>query len=557
MTSKLIMEVIMQVVGGLGIFLVGMKYMSEGMQAVAGSRLRKMISAATDNRVLACLVGTGITCLIQSSSVTTVMVVGFVNGGFMTLTQAIGVILGANIGTTITGWILVLKIGKFGLPILGVSALFHLFAKSEKLRYTALCIMGIGMVFFGLQIMSKALKHEEVEVALKTAFAALSGGTFLSTLKCAAVGCLATFIVQSSSATLGVTIALALSGVIDFQTAAGLIMGLNIGTTVTAFLASLGTTTNAKRAAYAHICFNILGTLWLLPLFGFYTGAIEQIVDWVQTHSPAHVESAIGAKIALAHTGFNVINTIVFLPLLGFLARAVTWMVPEKQGEEIPHLTYLDIRMIETPAFGIQQSQIEVSKMGEQVLTMSNILGESLAQEKPEPEGVKRLFHREEILDDVQREVTVFLSEMLSGSVTHEVMDSAREQLRISDELESVGDYYAMVMKRLLKLTDEGIILRDVALTDLQAIHKRVDEYVRMITHAVEEDFADILSKAVSESSEISHMVKQARQRHLERISTNPDISPFKSLAYTDMLQAYRKIKDHMLNVAEALAGAK
>ena len=205
----MILDILFKVVGGLGIFLLGMKYMSEGMQAVAGSRLRKMISAVTDNRVMACFIGTLITGIVQSSSVTTVMVVGFVNSGFMTLMQAIGVILGANIGTTVTAWIIALNISKFGLPLLGVAAFFFLFSKRERVRYTAMALLGVGMVFFGLTTMGAAFKTPEVKEYLTQAFTVMDGTTYPGVLKCAFFGMLATMIVQSSSATIGITIVLA------------------------------------------------------------------------------------------------------------------------------------------------------------------------------------------------------------------------------------------------------------------------------------------------------------------------------------------------------------
>lgn len=537
------------VIGGLGVFLLGMKHMSEGMQAVAGNRLRRMIGMATDNRILGCIVGTLVTCLVQSSSVTTVMVVGFVNGGFMTLMQAIGVIIGANIGTTITGWILVLKIGKYGLPILGVAALIYLFSRRDRLRYTALCFMGIGMVFFGLVIMGDAFKVPVVSAALKTVFAAMSATTYLGIFKCALVGCLATMIVQSSSATLGVTIALAQAGVIDFSTAAGLIVGLNIGTTITAFLASLGTTANAKRAAYAHIIFNVLGTFWLVPFFIPYTHAVQAVTGFVGRGDD------ITTQIALTHSGFNIINTLIFLPLMGYLAKFVTRLVPDKTGDQ-EHLTYLDVRMLESPAISIQQSYDELRRMGKRTLGMSAMVRELLPLSAPESASVRQVFHEEDVLDNVQKEVTVFLGNLMGGNITHELMAEARKQLRIADEFESIGDYYVTILKRRLKLAAEELDFTEEGLSEILALHDRVEGYLRMIGEALARGDEDILAKAKSGSSEITHLYKDTRDRHLGRVG-DEGVSPLKSLFYTDILQSYRKIKDHALNIAEALAGVK
>jgi len=541
-------------VGGLGIFLLGMKNMSEGMQAVAGKRLRTLISAATNNRLAACVIGTLMTCLIQSSSVTTVMVVGLVNGGFMTLMQALGVILGANIGTTITGWILALKIGKYGLPILGIAAFVYLFSRKERARYSAMAIMGIGMVFFGLETMSAGFKNPQVYDLLSNLFARMDAGTFLGVMNCALIGCTATAIVQSSSATLGITIALASSGIIDFTTAAALIFGLNIGTTITAFLASLGSTTNARRAAYAHILFNIAGSVWLFPIFYPYVALVERILDGMGGAEDG--ANNIVAKIALAHTTFNVVNTVVFLPLMGLLARMVTRMVPDKAHKEAPHLTFLDVRMLDAPAIGIQQSNDEIIRMGGHVRKMMTLLRELVFSENMDEDKVRKVFHREEIMDVVQKEVVEFLSHILSGNIPQNVVTAGRIQLRMADEYESVSDYVANILKLRLKLHNADIRLSEDGKNDILSLHDKVAAYVDTISDALRDNNADILSRARTHGDAITLLMKDLRSRHFDRVKSK-DASPLKSLAYTDILTAYRKIKDHSLNIAEALAGEK
>ena len=342
MDSAEILKMIFGIIGGLGIFLLGMKNMSEGMQAVAGDRLRKLISAITNNRFMACGVGTAVTCLIQSSSITTVMVVGMVNASLMTLMQAIGVILGANIGTTITGWILVLKIGKYGLPILGVAAFFYLFAKRDRLRFTAGIFLGLGMVFYGLQLMKHGFAPLKDIPQFIEWFSRFSPTTYFGVIRCCLVGAVLTAIVQSSSATLGITIGLATAGVIDFYTAAALVLGENIGTTITAYLASLGASSNAKRAAYAHMMINVIGVLWITAIFRWYMYGVEWFIGsdpnmMVDGNYP-HITSAIAAT----HTGFNVVNVILFLPLMGLLGKLLYKMVPQKAFEEIPRLRFLN-----------------------------------------------------------------------------------------------------------------------------------------------------------------------------------------------------------------------
>ncbi len=553
MDVALVTQIIFKVVGGLGIFLLGMKNMSEGMQAVAGNRLRHLISAVTSNRLVACGVGVLVTCLVQSSSVTTVMVVGFVNSGFMTLMQAIGVIIGANIGTTITGWILVLKIGKFGLPILGVASLIYLFSKNERLRYTAMAIMGIGMVFFGLHTMGGAFKTPEVKEILEHIFSQMGGVTYFSVMKCAFVGCVATMIVQSSSATLGVTIALAQTGIIDYQTAAGLILGLNIGTTITAFLASLGATVNARRAAYSHIIFNIVGTIWLIPVFFLYLKLIQWSVGL--TTKPGEALD-ITTLIAMTHTGFNVVNTIIFIPLIGVLSRIVTWLVDDPPQKETPHLKFLDVRMLDTPAIGIQQSLDEIAEMGRHTQKMFGFLREIVTSKTHDEKLVAKLFHREEVLDIVQKEVTEFLGDLLSGNVSHEVVQSGREQLRMADEYESISDYVAAILKLHIKKEKEELVFSAEENKELLDLHDEVSSYVDMISAGVKGERPEIISKAHTQGEAITHTIKELRATHLERVGEKMT-TPLRSLIYADILNAYRRVKDHALNIAEALAGEK
>ena len=554
----MILDILFMVVGGLGIFLLGMKYMSEGMQAVAGSRLRKMISAVTDNRIMACFIGTLITGIVQSSSVTTVMVVGFVNSGFMTLMQAIGVILGANIGTTVTAWIIALNISKFGLPLLGVAAFFFLFSKRERVRYTAMALLGVGMVFFGLTTMGAAFKTPEVKEYLTQAFTVMDGTTYPGVLKCAFFGMLATMIVQSSSATIGITIVLAQGGIIGFDTAAALVLGLNIGTTVTAFLASIGTSTNAKRAAYAHIIFNVIGTLWLIPFFFAYVKGIDAIFIHLQGFFAKTQEGwdDVTAKIAMVHTGFNLINTIIFLPLMKPLARLVEKLVPEKKVDEINRLTYFDIRMLDTPALGIVQSKKQVLFMAESVEKMADWLGEVLASDEQLDELESKIFHYETVLDNVQKEIVVFLSNMMTGQVTHDVMEEARREMRMADEYESLSDYLVNVLKGHVKLRTNQLILSEEGRADLLDLHHKVTDYIKMVNEAERDDTPDILGRAESDSETVTRQMKEYRRLHLLRLSESKT-SPLHSLVYTDMLNNYRRMKDHALNIAEVIAGEK
>ncbi len=561
--ATLMLQMLFALIGGLGLFLLGMKHMSEGLQSVAGDRLRKVISLVTENRLLGIMVGIFVTCVVQSSSITTVMVVGLVNSGFMTLTQAIGVILGANVGTTITGWILTLNIGKYGLPLMGAAAFFYLFSKRDRVRYAGLAFMGVGMVFFGLELMSNGFRPLRDLEQYRMWFYAFEASTYPGVLKCMLVGCLLTVLVQSSSATLGITMGLAMSGVIRFETAAALVLGENIGTTITALLASFGVGTNARRAAYAHILFNLVGALWISLLFlPFYIPLIRTIIG----HDPnlmilrggQPVYPYILPAIALVHTGFNVVNTLLFIPLLKPLAWLVTRMAPDRAGvKEKPRLRYLDVRMLNTPELGVVQSRKEIEFMARSVEDMLGWLEKHLRPAGGDnKEWLSSILRREENLDKVQEEIVLFLGQLVSGQISHNVMNTARRQLRLADEYESLSDYIVSVAKGVAKLRKNAIELLPEEQQDLLALHERVRAYVQRIRESMDADDMHCMPQCRAEAKAVTQFMKECRQRHLALLSGH-DLPPLQSTVYMDMLNYYRRMRDHALNIAEIVAHEK
>jgi phosphate:Na+ symporter len=557
MSTPIQLQIGFDVIGGLGLFLLGMRNLSDGLQTIGGNRLRKLIAAVTNNRLLATVVGLSVTCFIQSSSITTVMVVGFVNTGFMTLSQAIGVIMGANIGTTITGWILALKIGKAGLPLLGVAALVYLFSNRERVRYWALVFMGLGMVFFGLELMKDGFKPLRAAPEFSAWFHAFSAHSYFGVLRCAAVGCILTLIVQSSSATLGITIGLASTGVITFDTAAALVLGENIGTTITAWLASLGTTTNAKRAAYAHILFNVLGVAWITAIFPYY---IDFITTYVVPNPSAMVMEngletfpRITAAIAAVHTVFNVTNTLLFLPFTRKLAWLLERVVPEKRHREEPHLTSLDIRLLDSPLMGVQQARVEILRMAEISGRMMECLRESFTNEVERDDMEAKVLHREEVLDIMQKEVVSYLTHVLTGNVPHDVLDEGRRQLRMADEYESVGDYGRTVVKLHRRLLAEGLAYTDEGAKEILVLHDLVAKAMQLVEEGYREQYPELIAKIHTQGKRIKQKVSDFRDNHLKRVSDSP-VAPLASVLFCDMLHAYQKIGAHLMNIAEAYA---
>ena len=561
-------EMVFGLVGGLGIFLLGMKNMSEGMQAVAGAGLRRMIGIATNNRIKAVVVGLSVTCLVQSSSITTVMVVGFVNSGLMTLTQSIGVIMGSNIGTTITGWILVLKVGKYGLPILGLAAFAYLFSKGDRIRYIAMAIMGIGMVFFGLELMKEACVHIRKLPEFESWFGRFNAGTVVGMMQCMLAGCILTVMVQSSSATLGITIALALAGVVNYQSAAALVLGENIGTTITALLASLGANTNARRAAYFHGLFNLVGVCWIGVIFFQYVqfipwvigadiayevplvvdGVIQRTVDG----NPIMTYPETTAAIAATHSIFNIANTLLFLPFAHLIAGLLSRVVPDRKIEEKPRLTNLDVRMLETPIVGIEQSRVEILRMADGCKKMMGWLKQSVGEDEPDPERVQQLFQQEENLDTMQEEFVRFMTNLLAGNVPHRVIEEGRQQLRMADEYESISDCLASIQKFQLRLGKQGHGFNKNQRTDLCSLHDLVAEYLDLVFTAYEERQTEVTPAATSLAKAIPARVKELRNSHISDLSQNK-MEPFVNLAFTSSLAAYRAVRDHAVNIMEAM----
>ncbi len=560
MELSLFFNIIFQALGGLGIFLVGMRFMSDGLQAIAGERLRRMIRAMTRNRMLGVLTGLVVTCVVQSSTVTTVMTVGLVNSGLMSFIQSIGIIFGANIGTTITGWILVLEIGKYGLPILGIAAFFFLFAKSDRIRYIGMAVMGVGMLFFGLELMKNGFSPLRGHEGFKNWFHVFEATSYAGIIKCVIVGALLTMLVQSSSATLGITMGLAASGVIQFHTAAALVLGENIGTTITSFLASLGTTTAAKRAAWAHIIFNTLGTLWFVVFFPVVVPLILRLTgydpDYAVIRDGVETYPDMLRSIALVHTSFNVINTIVFLPFVGLLALLIQKLIPEKRGKEISKLAYLDVRMAHSPSLGIVQSRGHIHRMADAVEKIFSYLDTILASPNAPSDLEQKVFRREAILDEMQKELSLFIGKLLAGEVPHRVSEEARAQIRMADEYETLSDYQTSVLKGWIKLRENDLEVSPEGLQDLQSLHQSVSKYVHKINQHMKNGSKINISEARREGDQITHRMKDIRKRHLQRLSEEK-VTPFKSLIYLDLLNQYRRMKDHAVNVAEVIAGEK
>ncbi|MGL1933822.1 MAG: Na/Pi cotransporter family protein [Fibrobacterales bacterium] len=540
------------VIGGLGIFLLGMRFLSDGLQTVSGPTLKRMISLVTDNRLLATGVGVVVTGVVQSSSITTVMAVGFVNSGIMALNQAIGVILGANIGTTITGWIMVMKIGKWGLPIIGICVFIYLFSKREKIKYLALAIMGLGMIFFGLELMKNGFKPVKNMPEFIEWFTMVNATSFINVIKLASIGCILTMIVQSSSATLGIVIGLASTGVLEFETAAALVVGVNIGTTITALIASIGVNTNARRVAYFHCIFNVVGALWVILIFYQYLDIVRMLVPEVEVNGVK--EFPILAGIAMTHTVFNIVNTVVFLPFTGVIGNFLMKIVKDKKIPAKDLVTNLQYSMLSSPYASIQQSKIEIDKMEKSAKEMMDDLRSIFSGSEKKDVYIKKVFKDEDKLDLMQKEVTEFLTEFLSTQIPQDVAETAKDHLRMCDELESVSDYVMQILKLKLRLEENDTRFSPEQVNNIIELHDTVKSFFDYVMECgskegVRDKFAEILEK----SDQITRKIRTLRNDYWKTASEQK-INPMVSTSYTDVLQSYRKIKNHLLNEVEVQA---
>ena len=548
-----------KVLGGIGIFLLGMRHLSDGLQTVAGNRLRKLIGAATPNRFMAIGVGTFVTCIIQSSTVCTVMTVGFVNAGLMGLRQAIGIIMGANIGTTLTGWMLAVSIDMYGLLLLGIAAFVYLFGKNEKVRYIAMVAMGIGMVFAGLWLMKDGFRPIRSNPEYLEWFTRFSATTYLGLMKCVLVGCIVTLVVQSSTATIGITMGLAATGVIPFETAAALVIGENLGTVFTAYLASIGGTTNARRAALAHIVFNIIGAIWITSVFNlFFLKTIVAVIgndpNTVAIVNGEETYPFIMAAIAAVHTGYNILNTLLFLPFTRLFAASLEKLVKDKPAKMQPQHTKLSNLMLDSPMVAMEQARKEIIYMGKVDCDMFDMLKSILAAEEVDEDAVKKLFKKENKLDAMQTEITAFLTTLLSKQLPRSLSEEAQKQIRLADEFETISDYMTAQLKLYLRIRNADLKIPGVMRDELIELHSVVSEFFALVNRAYSEKNTLILTGADVKGETITQKIRGLRGGHVARLAEMP-LDPLLSTTFPDMLVSYRRVKEHIVNIAEVMVG--
>ncbi|PNU18750.1 Na/Pi cotransporter [Geothermobacter hydrogeniphilus] len=555
-------DLIFGLMGGLGLFLFGMKTMSEGLQKIAGNRMRKILSALTNNRIVGTLVGLAVTAIIQSSSATTVMVVGFVNAGLMSLVQSIGVVLGANIGTTITAQIIAFKVSYLALPAIGVGAGMRLFSRHRKWSYLGEIILGFGLLFFGMETMKHAFDPIKTSREFHQFFTLVGNNHLLGVL----IGAVMTVVVQSSSATIGVTLALASSGLLSFEASMALILGENIGTTITANLAAIGTNLAARRTAFAHFLFNLIGVAYMLVLFPVFMHLVDKITpgdaDFVIRTQQQAIDFgvAIGDKpfisrhIANTHTLFNIVNTLVFLPLIGLLAKLSTLCIRGREEEFEFHLKFIDCRVLNTPPIALGQARSETRRMAHVAMEMVDETLEFLRDH--DLKRVPQLEKREELVDLLQREITDFLVALSQKSISQETSRQLASLMQMVSDLERIGDHCENLWRLGQKKIEQKVVFSETAIGDIDNIGNRCREFLQFVVSALEREDGSVLEKALYLEDRIDSLENQLRLGHISRLNTGECAVP-QGLIFIDMLHNFEKIGDHTFNVAQAVAGKK
>ena len=565
-TLKMTLTILMTVLGGLGVFLLGMKHLSEGLQATAGGGLRKFMSLATSHRLVG--VGTGVfsTILVQSSSIITVMLVGFVSTALMTLPQAFSVLIGANIGTTATVWIIAYApdpqmLGFVGLALGGT---LYFFLRGERIHNLSLTFIGLGLVFLGLYFMSKGVAPIKSNPELAGIFTAMSAASFAGVVKIAFVAMLVTAVIQSSAATVAIAMALAQQGLVTYDVAVAVLFGANIGTTATGWIAAIGGTADAKRTALSHTLSNALGSIALIPLFYVF---FVRVGPWLfPNYNTAETVTVSGhvvqafthmmAPIAVTDTVFAICRGIIFFPLVKPFTRLIEKIVKQPENEK-PHLSKLKVGARLSPVIACDQALQEVHFMKESDIDLLACARRVVAGESDE-KLEKHIVHREDILDNVQKEVTEFLGAIMSKRLAYDVAERAQRLLRFTDELESVSDEAAAVLKAVKRLRKQNQRMSDVSRQLLLSVHDRVNAFAEKVTPWIRSPRPTInLEEVQNESKNIHEFIRDCRRTQLGRIGPEDPGSPIRVLAELDIINAYERIRSYYLNMAETVAGGK
>ena len=541
--------IILGFAGGLGLFIYGMQVMASGLQKAAGNSLKKILEVLTKNKFLGVLLGIGVTAIIQSSSATTVMVVGFVNAGLMNLQQTVGIIMGANIGTTVTGWLVssVQWAGVFSPENLAPIAVFigaalAIFSKKQTVNQIGEILVGFGMLFIGIEMMSSGVEPLQKLPAFKEAFTQFGRNPLLGVL----VGAVVTAVIQSSSASVGILQSLSITGLVSWNSAVYIIMGQNIGTCVTALLSSVGTSKNAKGAAYIHLLFNVIGSVFFSILaaifFTFYHDFGFQKIGMVE--------------ISLIHTGFNIANTVIMFPFSGLfvkMAEKLATVTSKNTGDDETVPVHLDDRILSTPSIAMSNCTKEIVRLGN--MSLKNLTAACESLENRDGSRVEKILEREKNIDNLTKAITAYLVKLCNSNLTKQENTNATGMFHIVNDMERIGDHAENIIEMTQQMIADDLELSKKGIDDLKKMAEESLKSVRNCIIALSDNDIDFAEKVIKEEERVDNLEKQIRGEHMQRL-TSGECNPRVGVIFLDALTNLERVSDHALNVAQGVIGA-
>lgn len=533
------MNIAISLIGGLGMFLYGMNVMGDGLQKAAGEKLKKIIEMLTTNKIMGVLVGTLVTAIIQSSSATTVMTIGFVNAGIMSLQQAVGVIMGANVGTTVTAQLVSFNIEKYAPIAIGIGMAFWFFTKKKNVKNISEILIGFGILFVGMNFMKAAAAPVSEMPQVHDAMLYLSKNPVLGIL----AGFVITGTIQSSSASIGILIVLASQGLLPITAALPVLYGDNIGTCVTSLLSTVGASRNARRAAIMHLCFNVIGTLLFIIVLS------KPIVALVTSIDPTNVPR----QIANAHTLFNVVNVIVLLPFSSYLVKLATKLVPYTEDEDLEsiHTTkFLDERILETPSIALSNTVDEVIRMASRstrALDSAYDAVKTFSHEKRE-----KTFEYEKMINTLQLDITNFLFALSNRNLSDLERIKADVLFHIVNDIERVGDHADNIAEISQFMEDKKVKFTDDATKELDNLFELASKnFYDSITALKTSDF-ELAATITDREREINILEQNARNSHMARLHSGA-CSVEAGIYFLDIISNLERISDHSINITEEL----
>lgn len=552
----------LQIVGALAFFVYGMKMMSDGIQRAAGTQLRNILRTMTKNRFLGVFTGFLTTAMVQSSSATTVMTVSFVNAGLLTLVESAGVMMGANIGTTITGWLVSflgfkVKLNVLSVPLFALGVPF-LFSNKGKLKYWGEFIIGFAILFLGLSYLKGAVPDLKENTEILEFLQSFTKWGILSRIFFVFVGTLVTILVQSSSAAMAITLTLCAQGILPFEVAAAMILGENIGTTITAELASLVGNTNAKRSARIHSMFNIIGVTWMVILLPYILPILSNFLMTLGLSDP--FSNAVDMPIGLSafHTAFNLLNVIIMLGFVKFLVDAAIWSVPEVEGDEDDMKLKFIHSGLRTPELATVELQKETVRFGEITSRMSEFTKKLIntTDDKKQRKLLKKLNKYEKITDKLEIEITEYITNISNLEITPTTSLRLRSILNICNDLERIGDIYYQISKTIEQKIENKTYFTPQQRNNLNEMCDKIDEAFKLMVVNLNTPEYDKVSKqnALNIESEINDLRDRYRKENLARIGEK-GYNVKSAMTYNNIYSSLEKVGDHIINVTEAIVG--